>query len=168
MTCAGHGQSRDVTKHAARRVCSGWEKTDYRVQPLEREIHTSAPLEECLFSWKDRMNERKKDGDKQTEAAEAGRSSPLCVLHSQLHGQTLSAPRSAPNWIRTGKNVEITGNEAFCLSTTTFAEAPLNRLLGLLQPPERSGDVPPVREVRRGLPKAAGFVDGSLLTWRRR
>lgn len=77
-----------------------------------------------------------------------------------------------PDLLQTGsgleKNVEITGNEAFCLSTTTFAEAPLNRLLGLLQPPERSGDVPPVREVRRGLPKAAGFVDGSLLTWRRR
>lgn len=44
----------------------------------------------------------------------------------------------------------------------------VDRLLGVVQPPERSGDVPSVREMRRGLPKAAGFVDGSLLTWRRR
>lgn len=45
---------------------------------------------------------------------------------------------------------------------------PLHPPLGLVQPPQRSGDVPAVRGMRRGLPKAAGFGDGSLLTWRRR
>lgn len=50
------------------------------------------------------MDERRRTEDTNTGGAgQAGRSSRASVLHSQQHGQSLSASRSLPNRIRTGK-----------------------------------------------------------------
>lgn len=99
VTCAGHGQSWVKTKHVAVHVHSGCERTHFRLEALQRDVHTGAPLEKRLFSCRTgRMRERRTGTN-----SLSCRSSPVGVLHSQLLGQTLSAPGSAPSRTRPGK-----------------------------------------------------------------
>lgn len=149
----------------------------YRIYPLEREFHWS------LFSWKDRMDETRRTEDTKTGGAgQAGRSSLVSVLHPQQHGQSLSASRSLPNRIRTGKPsdndksprtaecfivhqhcylTEDIRSTTFNLSISVlwyFHPPRLPLLLCLAQPPEGPGHVPAVVEMRRVLPGPGGMI----------